>query len=34
MNGMRYNLMPFIWIYMDDMRYDLMVKLKNITILN
>ena len=30
MDGKRYDLMPFIWIYMDGMRYDLMVKLKTL----
>ena len=30
MYGMRYDLMHFIWIYIDGMRYDLMVKLKTL----
>ena len=30
MDGMIYDLMSFIWVYMDSMRYDLMVKLKTL----
>ena len=30
MDGMIYDLMSFIWVYMDGMRYDLMVKLKTL----
>ena len=30
MDSMKYNLILFIWIYMDGMRYDLMIKLKKL----